>query len=150
MMASEFMGAASSSESTRVAASGGCRCGAIRYQVTGEPVHASLCHCRDCRAASGAPMVAWTAFPTASVTIVAGEPASYTGTGASVRHFCNRCGTGLLFVNEEMLPGIIDVQTATLDEPERFAPRAHIQVAERIGWMEGIGALPEFERFPEA
>ncbi len=47
-----------------------------------------------------------------------------------------------------MLPGIIDVQSVTLDEPDAHPPQAHIQVAERRVWMKDVGGLPEFERFP--
>ena len=38
---------------------GGCQCGAIRYEATGDPAYSALCHCKDCRASAGAPMVAW-------------------------------------------------------------------------------------------
>ena len=41
-------------------------------------------------------------------------------------------GTGLFYINEQMLPGIIDIQSATYDDPETVPARAHIQVAERI------------------
>lgn len=44
-------------------AKGQCHCGAIRYEVSGEPVYHALCHCRDCRRSAGAPMVAWALFP---------------------------------------------------------------------------------------
>jgi hypothetical protein len=38
---------------------GGCLCGSIRYQVKGAPRSSSVCFCRSCRLASGAPSVAW-------------------------------------------------------------------------------------------
>ena len=41
---------------------GGCHCGAIRYQVEGEAIVHALCHCTDCRRHSGAPMVGWTMY----------------------------------------------------------------------------------------
>ena len=44
--------------------------------------------------------------------------------------------------------GIVDVQTATLDDPAAFPPQANIQAAERISWMKEAHTLPEFERFP--
>lgn len=65
-----------------------------------------------------------------------------------MRSFCPRCGTGLFFVNEEALPGLVDIQSATLDDPDVLVPQAHIQVAERIGWMADEHRLPEFARFP--
>ena len=127
---------------------GGCRCGAVRYAISGEVLHHALCHCRDCQMAAGAPMVAWLAVKEESFRLTAGEPASYTGTGNSIRQFCGTCGTPLFFRNADFLPGIVDVQSVTLDEPDRQAPQVHIQVAERRAWMAQAGALPEFERFP--
>ena len=64
------------------------------------------------------------------------------------RHFCPDCGTGLFYTNAEMLPGIIDIQSATYDDPDSVPARAHIQVAERIKWMERAHELPAFERYP--
>ncbi len=47
-----------------------------------------------------------------------------------------------------MLPGVIDIQSATYDDPEAVPARVQIQVAERIGWMQNAHQLPEFERYP--
>jgi len=77
-----------------------------------------------------------------------GEVATYASSEHGRRHFCIQCGTGLFYSNDEMLPGLVDVQSATLDEPEGLPPQAHIQVAERIGWMKEAHRLPEFEGFP--
>jgi hypothetical protein len=64
------------------------------------------------------------------------------------RHFRPDCGTGLFYTNAEMLSGIIDIQSATYDDPASVPARAHIQVAERIRWMERAHELPAFERYP--
>ena len=64
------------------------------------------------------------------------------------RRICADCGTGLFYFNEVNLPGIADIQTATLDDPEALPAQMHIQVAERIGWMELAHELPSFERYP--
>lgn len=127
---------------------GGCHCGAVRYRVSGEPEHIALCHCTDCRKSAGAPMVSWAAFKAQNFAVTQGEATAFNSSGASWRHFCPRCGSGLWFINEEALPGLVDIQSATLDEPEALAPQAQIQVAERIGWMAEAHQLPEFERFP--
>ena len=126
---------------------GGCRCGALRYEVSGEAAHHAVCHCRDCQMATGAPVVAWMAFKADQFRLTQGTAASYAN-GASVRHFCGQCGTPVYFVNEEMLPGIVDVQSVTLDEPDAHAPQVQIQVAERRAWMADLSGLPEFARFP--
>jgi len=127
---------------------GGCHCGAVRYEIEGEPKHVALCHCSDCRKASGAPVVAWIAVTQDSFRVLRGEAKTRNSSGVSMRSFCPDCGTGMWFRNAENLPGIVDVQMATLDEPEAFAPQIQIQVADRIGWMRSAHELPEFERFP--
>jgi hypothetical protein len=130
--------------------SGGCHCGAVRYEVEGEPVHHAICHCGDCRASAGAPMVAWLAVKDEQFRIIAGEVATYTGATGSERSFCPSCGTGLFFRNAQFLPGLVDIQSATLDDSAEVAPGAQIQCAERLPWMTRLGEMPEFERFPGA
>ncbi|MEO6388248.1 MAG: GFA family protein [Croceibacterium sp.] len=130
---------------------GGCRCGAVRYeaQVEGPDRH-GLCHCEDCRRSAGAPAVAWLAVPKDSFSITQGEATRWNGKGSAERYFCGRCGTGLYYFNDVVLPGIADIQSATLDDPEAFAPSAQIQCAERLGYMAGLADIPEFARFPGA
>lgn len=127
---------------------GGCQCGTVRYSVEGEPQHVALCHCSDCRKSSGAPTVAWAAYTAAEFALTAGTPKVYNSSGAAMRHFCPTCGSGLYYVNEAVLPGLVDIQVATLDDPEALPPQAQIQVAERIGWMKDIAGLHEFDRYP--
>ena len=127
---------------------GGCHCGAVRYEVSGEPQHVALCHCSDCRKSSGAPMVAWAAFTEDQFKLVEGEPVTFNSSGSAMRSFCPKCGSGLYYRNVVFLPGIVDIQSATLDDPDVLPPGAHIQTAERLGWMETAHSLPAFERFP--
>ena len=114
---------------------GGCQCGAIRYEIEGEAHTHALCQCSDCRRHAGAPMVGWTMYPQAAVRITKGTPKVYHSSAQGRRHFCAACGTGLFYFNEQMLPGLIDVQSATADTPDAVPPVCHIQVAERITWM---------------
>ncbi|MBL8655606.1 MAG: GFA family protein [Alphaproteobacteria bacterium] len=128
--------------------SGGCHCGAVRYEVDGEALTHALCHCSDCRRHSGAPMVAWAMFPTEAVKTTKGAAKTYASSTDGRRYFCADCGTGLFYTNAAILPGITDVQSATFDDPNALPARAHIQTAERIGWMEEAHDLPMFERYP--
>jgi hypothetical protein len=130
-------------------AQGGCQCGAIRYETNGEPLHHALCHCEDCRKSAGAPMVAWMMFPADRVTVTQGEPTTYASSEHARRQFCGQCGTGMFYQNAEMLPGMTDVQSATLDDPEAIPPGANIQTAERLAWVEKAHQLPNFERYPQ-
>ena len=126
---------------------GGCHCGAIRYEVNGDLIVHALCHCTDCRRHSGAPMVGWTMYPADAVKVTQGEPKVYASSEHGRRHFCANCGTGLFYVNDVNLPGIIDIQSGTYDDPGVVPAVVHIQIADRIGWMERAHELPVFERF---
>ena len=127
---------------------GGCHCGAIRYEVEGDAITQALCHCTDCRRHAGAPMVGWTMYPLDAVKVVKGTHKVYASSKNGRRHFCPDCGTCVFYTNGEMLPGIIDVQSATYDDPDAVPARAHIHVAERIGWMTRAHELPAFDRYP--
>lgn len=127
---------------------GGCHCGAVRFEAEGKPEHVALCHCSDCRKSSGAPMVAWAAFKEEQFRLIRGTPTGFNSSGNVTRSFCPTCGTGFAYRNPDVLPGLVDVQIATFDDPDALKPMAHIQTAERIGWMETAHSLPAFERFP--
>jgi hypothetical protein len=127
---------------------GGCHCGAVRYEVAGEVLNHVLCHCIDCRRHAGAPLVGWAMYPQEAVQVKKGAPKIYASSEHGRRHFCDNCGSGLFYVNAEVLPGVIDVQSATFDEPQAALPQAHIQTAEQIGWMRTAHLLPSFERYP--
>lgn len=126
---------------------GGCHCGAIRYSAEGEAITHALCHCVDCRRHAGAPMVGWTMYPENAVKVTKGASKVYQSSEHG-RRFCPECGTGLFYVNQQMLPGIIDIQSATYDDPGAVPAQAHIQVADRIPWMARAHELPAFDRYP--
>ena len=127
---------------------GGCHCGAIRYEAEGEPITHALCHCGDCRRHAGAPMVGWTMYLKEHVRVTKGSPKVYASSKSGRRHFCGDCGTGLLYFNEEFLPGIVDIQSGTYDDPSAIPAQVHIQLAERISWMKDAHLLPGFDRYP--
>lgn len=128
---------------------GRCQCGAIQFEVQGEPVYSALCHCSDCRRSAGAPVVGWALFPEDKVS-VRGEPREYRSSENVTRHFCAECGTGLFYRNPVAFPGMMDVQTATLEDPSAFPPQVHVQWAEAAPWMERAHELPRFERYPDS
>ena len=94
-----------------MATTGKCHCGAISWSAEGPAEHHAVCHCGDCRRWSGAPMVGWIAWPADRVSI-SGETARYHSSQHGTREFCGACGTGLFYRNREVLPGIIDIQSA--------------------------------------
>ena len=87
-------------------------------------------------------------IPRLALKVVQGTAKIYRSSENGRRHFCPDCGTGLFYFNAVNLPGIADIQTATLDDPTAIAPKIHVQTAERIAWMEHAHELPTFERYP--
>ncbi len=127
---------------------GGCQCGEVRYEIDAPGERHALCHCADCRRSAGAPAVAWMAVPEAQFRVTNGSARGFNSSGKSIRYFCPTCGTGLYFLNEEMLPGIVDIQSATFDDAASHPPGAQIQCAERLGYMAKLAEMPTFERWP--
>ena len=126
---------------------GGCHCGAVRYSARGEVKHSGVCHCETCRRTTGALTTAWVAFSSDELT-VEGEPASYFSSEGIERQFCAKCGTSLFYYNEALMPGVADILTATLDNPDSCPPGAHVNMADAVGWEAGLEELPKFARFP--
>jgi hypothetical protein len=135
------------SDSMAEQVNGGCHCGAVRFAMPTAVEHHTLCHCTDCRRHAGAPAVAW-AMASMDAVAITGSPVVYASSEHGRRHFCGACGTGLFYTNEAIFPGMIDVQSATLDDPDAIPLQAQIQLADRIGWMAGADDLPGFERYP--
>jgi hypothetical protein len=126
---------------------GQCHCGAVRYEMPTETIHKALCHCSDCRRHSGAPFVAWGLVRSDQLR-VEGETREYASSEHGRRHFCPACGTALFYNNEVVFPGQVDVQIATLDDPDAIVPDVQIQRAERIGWIDRLDEMAQFDRYP--
>jgi hypothetical protein len=112
---------------------GGCLCKSVRYRLVGSPLAQSLCHCRSCRLAAGAPSVAWVVVKRHDFEVIAGVPARFRSSASVVRTFCSKCGTSLTYQHDES-PDTIDVTTATLDAPEAFPPTREIWLEHRLAW----------------
>lgn len=93
-------------------------------------------------------MVAWDMFPESSVKVVTGVPKTINSSGAAMRSFCPDCGSGLFYQNADVLPGLIDVQTATLNNPNALPPTMQVQIAERQAWVPHLSTLKMYDRFP--
>ena len=124
---------------------GGCLCGAIRYQASAAPVALTLCHCRSCRLAAGAPSLAWTVFPATSFAFTSGEPRRFRSSPAVTRTFCGTCGTSLGWQHDAR-PDTMDVTTATLDHADAFAPACEIWIEHKLAWDALDPELPHYPR----
>ena len=113
---------------------GGCLCGAIRYQVEGTPSSVSICHCRSCRLASGAPAVSWFVVSRAQFKLLSGILTIHRSSKLVNRGFCKKCGTQLTYAHESR-PDTIELTTATLDEPAHFQPTMEIWLSAKLPWV---------------
>jgi hypothetical protein len=108
---------------------GGCLCGAIRYRVTGEPLHVGRCHCADCRKTSGSAFTVYGQWPLDALTLE-GELADYDG-----RSFCPTCGSSVGTFDAEGA----EIGLGTLDDPPfDLAPEAEVWVKRREPWLHPV------------
>ena len=132
--------------------SGGCRCGAIRYECGAEPLMVAYCHCRDCQFASGGPFSTVLLVPRPAVNTSGSEPGAYSveaESGATVtRKFCSDCGSPL-FSELSANPEIFVIKAGTLDDPSWLRPAAHIWTESAQPWVEMQGDLPKFPKNPQ-
>lgn len=124
---------------------GGCLCGAVRYKLSKPALQTSVCHCEDCRKASGAPAVAWTFFHTGALEWTRGEP-KMMRFAERERSFCGDCGTPLMFF-DPAIPHLFEVSTCSLDEPGKFAPKDQCWLSDEVTWWGGLEALPRYDGF---
>lgn len=124
---------------------GGCFCGAVRIEVTGEPIQQGFCHCGDCRSWSGSPVSCYGLWPAEQVRVVEGEDGlgSYSRTGQAVRRHCTTCGGTVM--TEIPAAGLIDVYPVLLDG-FTFVPAAHVHYRERV--IDMPDGLPKFRDMP--
>lgn len=130
---------------------GGCACGAVRYETGAEPLFQNHCQCRDCQKRSGAGHGSWMTFPRRADAVITGETKDWrmvAGNGKEkVQAFCPTCGTPvyLTFVDR---PDLIAIPAASLDDPGRFTPQAVTYTVRGHAWDTLDPALQTFERMP--
>ncbi len=115
---------------------GGCLCGNVRYEVTGEPMFAGKCYCDDCHKESGTGHI--TIIAVAGDTVkVTGETKSYTQSGGSgspvTRAFCPKCGT-TLYSEPSVMSGSKLIRIGTLDDASGIMPGMAIFGAKVSDW----------------
>jgi len=127
---------------------GGCACGAIRYECNAEPIVMFNCHCRDCQRASGGPCTAVVYVPAKAFKITKGSPCyhetSSEASGHNKRAFCPECGSRLF-------GGITDegqgITASSLDDPALFKPQFEIFTSDAQPWDHMDSNLPKFEKY---
>ena len=124
---------------------GHCRCGSVSMQVNADPNFSVYCHCDDCRRASGAPVLASVGFPKESVEWKSDETLARHVSGTATRLFCNKCGSPVA-QEHKSVPDRIFINTAFMDEPEAFPPKAHTFAGEQLDWLKLNDELPRHDK----
>ncbi|MEE8118062.1 MAG: GFA family protein [Gammaproteobacteria bacterium] len=128
---------------------GGCLCGAVRYEANAEPSRCMLCHCEFCRKHSGAPCLSFVHFPAENFRWVKGQPKRFRSSEYAERGFCAVCGSTLT-MHEEILQERVQVTLGSLDDPGRVSPDDHVWVQSKISWFDVADDLPRFDRSSSA
>jgi hypothetical protein len=119
---------------------GGCQCGAIRFALTAAPVRVSICHCRMCQKASGAPFASFADIDRNDFSWTRGQPAAFRSSSIAERDYCKDCGTPLSF---RRIDGPkIEIMTGAFDRPDRVNPTQQFGTESRLGWVVAIANLP--------
>jgi hypothetical protein len=122
---------------------GGCLCGAVRYQSAASEYRSTLCHCASCRRSSGAHALGWVTVAVRGFRITAGTAAEYRSSPSVSRTFCSQCGSTLTYAHESW-PAEISLCIGSLDAPEGVPPHDHIWMSDALAWDLAPDGLPQY------
>jgi adenylate cyclase len=122
---------------------GRCSCGSVCFEISQETLGTGMCHCRICQRSTGAPAFAWAAFPIEAVKFTRGKPKYHRLSLIARRGFCSKCGSPMIWQSLKPEPAdYVAIPTASLDNPEDYAPTWHGGVESQIPWFQINDDLP--------
>ncbi len=129
--------------------SGGCACGAIRYETRSEPIFENHCHCLDCQKRSGTGHGSYLTFPRRADVTVTGEAKTWdiiADSGNMKTHaFCPTCGTPV-YLTFAAMPDLFSVHAGSLDDPGMFNPQVVTYGMRAHAWARLDPLLMTFEK----
>jgi hypothetical protein len=118
--------------------SGSCICRGVTFRVTGDPLRVGICHCTDCRKASGSAFSAFAVWPLEAYEQTTG----FTGTYAD-RSFCLTCGGRVTSIRDDE----VEVMIGSLDEaPTDLTPEYELWIGRRESWLNPLPSATQFEK----
>jgi hypothetical protein len=125
---------------------GGCRCGRVRFQVTGAPLVTMACHCTGCQHMTASAYSLSGLYPAEAFAVTQGEPV-IGGLHGPTRHFhCDHCKSWL-FTRPEGLDAFVNVRSTMLDVPMSAPPFLETYTEEALPWA-ATGASYSYPKFP--
>lgn len=130
---------------------GGCQCGAVRYEIKGEPLTIYACHCKECQRQSSSAFGMSMAVPREAVTIY-GQPKEWRRKADSGREvmclFCGNCGVRL-FHCPMRNPNIMNLKPGTLDDTSWIRAVGNLWTRSAQPWVEIDSSMINFEAQPD-
>jgi len=127
---------------------GGCRCGALRFRVTGQPFLTSACHCTGCQKMTGSAFSLSLTMPTGGFELLQGEPVIGGLHGPVAHHYhCDHCKSWV-FTRAEGADWFVNVRTTMLDTPDPSPPFLETWTSEKLPWVE-TGAARSYPGNPD-
>lgn len=126
---------------------GGCLCGAVTYQVSGDPLWSAHCHCATCRRHCGSVIASYVAFALSDFTVTAGTMAEFASSPGVRRSFCATCGSPLSYQSNN-LANEIHLFLGSLDKPEDYPAEIHVNCQEQLPWLELDDTAPRWDALP--
>jgi len=114
---------------------GGCLCGAIRYQSDAPPYRVGYCHCKMCQKGLGNLFATSAFFKLAGFRYLKNSPDWYTADGAR-RGFCSTCGSPIAFQRLGFEDEYTAIWLGTLDNPAAFEPTVEYHLESRLPWVD--------------
>lgn len=128
---------------------GGCQCGAVRYEIAGEPLRVYICHCRECRKQSASAFGISVIVRRADFRVTQGTVKSWTRDTDSGRRlrcvFCPECGSRL-YHEGEPAGETVSVKGGSLDVPPDLSAVVHIWTSRKLP---GVAIPPGRPQFPQ-
>jgi hypothetical protein len=126
---------------------GRCLCGDVRFRWEGPALWAVHCHCESCRRACSAGFTSFFGVADADWSWTGAPPRLYESSPGVRRWFCPRCGAQMAF-QADRYPGETHFYAASMENPEAYAPTAHVHADERLCWVRLADDLPRKEGSP--
>lgn len=127
---------------------GGCLCGAVRYETGAEPLWLCHCHCSMCRRQTGAALATYVIYPAGTVEWLQRRPTRYRTSQDVERSFCSTCGSTIGFHRAHET----SIHLGSLDRPEDVVIdeglRLHVMYEDHVSWFDTADSWPRHERFP--
>jgi hypothetical protein len=127
---------------------GGCLCGAVRYELTAEPMTTMVCNCTNCQKSSGSALSTIALVPRDGLR-VEGELKGYEYAGDSGNkleiNFCPNCGSPVL-LNIRRMPDVVSIKVGSFDDTSWFKPKIGIYTDSAQSWLPEIADCQAFAR----